>query len=471
MKKSLVLSPTRAKAELARRSFYRFFCEFWETIETVPLVPNWHIKYICDQLQEVYEVWERGENQPDVLINVPPGSSKSTICTQLFPAWLWTRNAAIRIISSSYSEALSTDHAVKTRDVLTSDKYNLYYPDHIKFKDDTNGKTHYKNTKKGERFVTSTGGTVTGKHADFIINDDPVKPVGAAGAISADLVKGGDFVTKVLPSRKTNKARTVSIMIMQRLHDKDPAGLWLKRKNKRLRHICLPATATKKVHPAHLAEFYVNGLLDVNRLTQAAIDEAKQDLGEFGYSGQFGQDPVPGEGGIWKEIWFKSLPDHLFPEPSAMQSYGTDWDTAYTEKQINDATAWVTSGKIGPNTYVDKLGFARKEMPELIKLMKLLPAPHYIEAKASGKSAAQTLRSSGISAIEVEPIGDKVAKTRMATPPVEAGLVYIRESILDQLLNDEEQGILRFPMGEHDDLNDAFSQAIKRHSGSGYGTD
>lgn len=401
---------------------------------------------------------------------MPPGSSKSTICTQIFPAWLWTRNASIRIISCSYSETLSTIHAVKTRDLLQSEKYRQYYPEHIEFKRDTNGKTHYKNTKGGERFVTSTAGTVIGMHGDFIINDDPVKPVGAAGAESAALKEAASFVKETLPTRKTNKSRSVTIMIMQRLHDNDPSGMWLKTRKDRIRHICLPATLTKKVHPQELSQFYIGGLLDVNRLTQKVVDDFRFTLGSFGYAGQFGQDPVPDGGGIWKDGWIIPLPDHKFPSPSEMVGYGTDWDTAYTEKQINDASAWVTSGRIGANTYIDKIGYARKELPDLIKLMRLLPAPHYIEAKASGKSAAQTLKDLGVAAIEVDVIGgDKIARTRLATPQAEAGFVFIRESLLDMLLNDEEQGILRFPMGQHDDLNDALAQAIQRHSGSPYG--
>ncbi len=103
---SALVAPTLDEivAQACRNSFYRFFLEMWETIEAVKLLPNWHIKYLCDQLQEVYETWARLETQPDVLINVPPGTSKSTTVTQLFPAWLWLKQPHIRIISSSVCE-------------------------------------------------------------------------------------------------------------------------------------------------------------------------------------------------------------------------------------------------------------------------------------------------------------------------------------------------------------------------------
>lgn len=186
------LNPDLALGELCNRRFYRFFLEMWETIETVELVPNWHIEYICDQLQEVYEIWARGESQYDVLINVPPGSSKSTIVTQAFPAWLWVKNPSIRCISSSYSGDLATAHAVKTRDMLRSDKFNRLFPGKVEFKADTDGKTHYKNTSNGERFVTSTGGRVTGMHGDFIL----CLPYDQVISTEKGDIKIGDIVSK-----------------------------------------------------------------------------------------------------------------------------------------------------------------------------------------------------------------------------------------------------------------------------------
>ncbi|MGE7777368.1 hypothetical protein ACQKLP_21800 [Chitinophaga sp. NPDC101104] len=459
------LDPWRALGELCKRRFYRFFLEMWETIEAAELVPNWHIEYICDELQDVYERWARGEAQDDVLINVPPGSTKSTIVTQLFPAWLWVKSAAIRAISSSYAGDLATAHAVKTRDCLKSEKFQaMYGKDFIKFKEDTDGKTHYKNTAKGERFVTSTGGRVTGMHGDFILIDDPINPEQATG--EAELKKATRFVSRTLATRKTDKKRSVTIMVMQRLHEADPAGEW--RKKKKLRYICLPGELSKDVHPAELKDRYIDGLLDVRRLPREALDKLKVDLGSYGYAGQIQQRPAPEDGGIWKQ-WFIPIPDNAFPERDQLEDYGTDWDTAYTEDQKNDASAFCTSGcirlKEGKKIFIDKLGHAKKEFPDLIRLMKAMPAPHYIEAKASGKSAKQTLVSNGIPAIEVQVVGgDKIARTKMATPPVEAGLVYIRQSLVEALYNDAEQGILVFPNGLHDDVNDAVVQAIQRHT-------
>lgn len=460
-KKSLRLSENKALAALCKRRFYRFFLEMWETIEATELIPNWHIEYICDELQAAYERWERGESQPDILINVPPGSSKSTMVTQIFPAWLWVRNSTMRLISSSYAADLATAHAVKTRDVLESEKFKALYPGHIKFKADSNGKTHYKNTDKGERFVTSTGGRVTGMHGDWIFTDDPINPEEATS--EAELKKAVRFTSRTLSTRKTDKKRSVTVMVMQRLHENDPSGDWI-RKKKRLNHICIPGRLSDNVKPESLKQYYVNGLMDVNRLDEDALATMKEDLGSYGFAGQVQQLTAPEGGGTWKK-WFIEIPDHEMPTIAQMKNYGTDWDTAYTDNEANASSAHVESGMYNNKMYIDNIGWFNKEFPELIKEMKLHPSPHYIEAKASGKSAKQTLTVAGIAAIEVQVNADKLARAKDATPKVEAGMVCIRKSLADKLYNDDQQGLLKFPNGEKQDLADTVAQAVIRHFG------
>lgn len=462
--RQIQIVPERAKAELCKRYFREFFREFWDIIEAVELVPNWHIDKICDHVQEAIETWERGESQDDILINVPPGTSKSTMITQLLNAWIWTRNRSVRVISSSYSHDLSTVHAVKTRDVITSEKYQRYYPGWLTMKKDQAGKTHFKNTHHGERFTTSTGGRVLGMHGDIIIIDDPIDPQSADVHDGKALENAYRFVSRTLSSRKTDKKRTLTIMVMQRLHENDPAGMWLKKK-KRINHICLPGKLTPNtvVMPAEWQQYYVNGLLDVNRLDQDALDKLNEDLGSYGYANQILQLTAPPDGGIWKK-WLKVIPRNQMPDRNAMADCGNDWDTAYTEDQKNDASAYISSGKVGNNQYIYDLGFKKLEFPDLIHYMSLREGPHYIEAKASGKSATQALSAMGIIALEVSvPGGDKTARTKLVTPRAEAGFIYIADDLAETLYNHEEQGILKFPNGRHDDLNDALVQSINRH--------
>ena len=461
----LNINPNKAKAELCKRDFFYFVQEFWGEIIPEEPVYNWHIEYLCKELQLIVErVAKREDKLYDLIINIPPGTSKSTIATVMLPAWSWTIDPRIRNLTASYSASLSTDHAMKSRDIIRSDKYRLYFPE-LTIKKDQDNKTHYKNEFGGERYATSVTGTVTGFHAHLIIVDDPLNPKGASS--EADRLTANNFMDVTLSTRKVSKSVTPTILVMQRLHEKDCTGNWLEKEGKRLKHICLPGEISNDVKPVELRDKYINGLLDTKRLNRNDLQDLKVSLGSYGYAGQIMQTPSPLDGGIWQK-WIKPISDkelnELLPK---LQSLGTDWDLAYTEKETNSASAYVTAGKYDNKMYIDDLGFDWLEFPKLIAYMKSKKFPHYIEAKASGKSAKQTLTNQGIPAIEVNVTGgDKEARANMVTPYAESGIIYCRASLLDKLYHDSKQGILVFPNGQGDDLQDALVQSISRLLGN-----
>ena len=459
------LNINKAKAELCKRDFFFFVQEFWDIIIPDEPVYNWHIEYLCSELQTIVErVAKREDKLYDLIINIPPGTSKSTIATVMLPAWSWTIDDRIRNLTASYSASLSTDHAVKSRDIIKSKKYKDYFPE-IEVKKDQDNKTHYKNNRGGERYATSVTGTVTGFHAHLIIVDDPLNPKGAGSDV--DRETANNFMDITLSTRKVNKSVTPTILVMQRLHQDDCTGNWLKKKGKKIKHICLPAELSKNVKPIELKEKYKENLLDTKRLTRNDLKELKINLGSYGYAGQIMQVPTPAGGGIWKK-WILPIEDkELDKILPRLSKIGTDWDLAYTEKQSNSASAFVTSGMYDKKMYITDIGFDWLEFPKLINYMKQRKFPHYIEAKASGKSAKQTLTNQGIPAIEVNVTGgDKEARANMVTPYAESGIIYCRASLLDKLYFDAKQGILVFPNGEGDDLQDALVQSISRLLGN-----
>ncbi len=291
-----------------RDSFFCFMKEFWATVDAATPVWNWHIEYICNEMQELAERVFRGEiSQYDLLVNIAPGTTKSLIISVMFPAWVWTRMPEAQIIGVSYSDPLATDLSSKCRDIVMSEQYQDYFPE-VKWRADQNTKTFFKNTKGGWRYCAGVNGTVTGKHAHFILIDDPLNP-NEAGS-TADLAAANRWISETLSSRKVNKGVTVTVLVMQRLHEDDPAANFKKRK--KVRYVCLPAEITKDVHPPELKERYIDGLMDPVRLNWAALEEAK-DQGEFYYASQFLQTPVPREGGQFKPDLVKfGIPPKVF---------------------------------------------------------------------------------------------------------------------------------------------------------------
>lgn len=448
-------------AELCKRHLWFFVKEFWPVIVAEELIWNWHMEVLCDELQTVYErVIRRDPKAYDLIINIPPGTSKSSICTIMAPAWAWTVDPSLRIITGSYSDSLATEHSVKSRDIVESDLYKKYFPD-VLIKYDKGRKTNYETTRLGQRFATSVGGSVTGVHAHVITIDDPLNPKQAASAVERE--SANNWMDKTLSMRKVDKALTPTILVMQRLATDDPTGHLLSKKKVNVRHVCLPAELSSNVKPLELSKKYIDRLLDPLRLGREVLAEARMDLGGDAYAGQMAQTPVQEGGLIWKK-WFREIDDALFPDISDATQVGTDWDLAYTDDDANAASAYITAGKIGSNAFIFDLDYVFLEFPELIKYMKTKKSPHYIEAKASGKSAKQSLTRAGVVAIEVKIMGgsDKIARAKMATPPAEAGMVYIKKSLADKLYNDERQGILNFPKNSHKDVADTLAQSLQR---------
>lgn len=450
-----------AKAELLRRDLKFFVREFWDEINNQPLEWNWHLDVLCEELMDIsFRVARKEPKKADYIFNVPPGTSKTKIISVLATCWDFANQPSIKEFVGSYSDSAVLSMAYDIRTVLRSEKYKLYFPE-VEVNKDFDTKHEFRTSKGGHFYAFTVAGTLTSKHADILKIDDPLNP--SVIASTAEIEKTNKFFDRTLPTRKTNKAITPTILTMQRLDENDPSGHLLRKPRKKIIHICLPGELSEVVKPAHLKARYVNGLLDPNRLSTDILEEMQIDLGSDGYAAQIGQDPSPATGVIWKKEYFKVIADGMWPSKRQFKNYGFDWDTAVTDKETNAASAYVAAGNINNDIYIDDIGFAWNAFPEQIKWMKKLGSPHYIENKSGGPDLKSSLTSDGVNAMLVEVLGgDKVARAKMATIPAEAGRVFIKQSLIDKLLNDVRQGILKFPNNKHKDLADALAQAILR---------
>lgn len=303
------LSYYEVLAAACRGSFWRFVREFWSLVPGASEpVWNWHMKYMCDVLQRHAErVFQGLPKVADVIFNVPPGTSKSTIASILFHCWIWTRMPQARFLSASHASELALDLATKARTVITSARYRACFPD-IELAADQDAKGYYRNTLGGDRFTcTVSGRSPVGFHAHFQVTDDAIDPKRARSETHKQVAR--EFLTDVLPGRKVDKAVTFSMLIMQRLGVGDPTDVLLEISKGEdavpVEHYCLPAELADNVNPPELAQFYVDGLLDPHRLSRAILKKEQATMGPYAYAGQFGQRPFLPGGGMFKDFWFQ----------------------------------------------------------------------------------------------------------------------------------------------------------------------
>jgi len=456
------------EASICRDSFYHFVLRFWDIVVAEKLVDNWHIKFLCDELQTVAErVFLDLPKLYDLVINISPGSTKSTICSVLFEAWVWTRMPTARCICSSYAYTLAMDLSRKTRDVVQSDKYIRLFPD-IVIIDDQNTKQYFVNKHGGYRYATGTGGSVTGMHGHFLLTDDPLDP---AAAISKPLLKAAnDFQFGTLQTRKVDKAVAVSVLIMQRLHQEDPTGVALKKEREpggaKIRHICLPAeidrTNRKMVKPRRCRSYYKDGLMDPIRLSRKILRESKATLGEYSFAGQFGQWPVPLEGGM-----FKVERITLDTPPRAWRQRVRYWDKAGTEDDGAYSVGLLMGEDMNGFFWILDVvrgqweSYARERMIKQTAQADGVTVLIGIEQEpgSGGKESAQnTVKMLAGFRVRVDrPTGDKVLRADPVSVQVNSGDVKMAKGEWNRPFTEEVQF---FPKGKFKDQIDSLSGAF-----------
>lgn len=472
--------PDIALREKVRRHLFSFVQYFWDVLIPEDPVWNWHVPYLCYELEKVAGRVFRGQPRLyDLMINIPPGTTKSTILTQMFPAWCWLPGNMpyAQFISGSYSGDLSTHHGGLCRDLITSDKYLALFPE-LKIRDDRTAKSDFqlsllkdgKTIPVGSRTATSVGGTLTGKHGHFLLVDDPVNPKESTSPV---LLKHSiDWMEQTLSTRKVDKDVSVIILIMQRLAQGDPSGVWIrksKQQNKKIRHICLPGELgmyEQYVQPPELKKYYVDGLLDPKRMSRETLNNLMIDLGQYGYAGQIGQNPTPPGGGMFKA-------DRLVvvEQPSALLAGRPVryWDKAGTYRG-GAYTAGVKLAKLKNGRYCvldiqrQQLDTDRRE--ELIRRtaeMDGKDVPIYMEQEP-GSSGKDSVRASmrgldGYSVKADRPSGDKVYRADPFSVQVNLGNVEIVRGSWNREFIEELQ---LFPVGMYKDQVDAASAAYTK---------
>jgi predicted phage terminase large subunit-like protein len=471
---SLEIDQDMLAADLCQDKFFFFVKEFWSTLINETPVWNWHIEKICEVLEGVGKrVKQRLPAEFDwIIINVPPGSTKSTIVSIMYPMWCWAIDPTQRFICSSYAGDISLDLADKSRKIFWSEKYQKYFP-HVKIDKDNEAKGHFKNKVGGERYATSTGAAVTGIHAHQIIVDDSTNPQKAASELAR--IEANKYGDETLSTRKVDKLVATMIAVQQRLHEEDNTGHLL-TKGGRILHICLPAEVQDNVRPIEWKQFYENGLLDPIRLGPEAITKLRKDLGTYGAAAQLDQRPSPAEGGILKKAWFEVVKREV-PRNATIKF---KIDTAYTKKQTNDPSGLFAYFIEGGIMYIVNAEEQYLEFPELKKYLPLYAKRHghsprstmKVEPKASGITVVQELKQiPGLNILQDKPPkDDKETRANGIAAICEAGKVKLiygpwNDAFLDQLGS--------FPNGKHDEHVDNLTSAVReefinKHAGYKY---
>jgi predicted phage terminase large subunit-like protein len=493
-----LLAIEKRKCELSLTEFMK---ASWHIIEPgKPYIHNWHADFIAAHLEAITDgikISDKPYNR--LLINIPPGMSKSLMTSVFWPAWEWgpKQMPYLRSICASHSQDLAIRDSMRMRRLITSEWYQSHWP-HVQLQGDQNAKTKFENTSSGFRQAVASG-SITGARGDRVIIDDP-HSVDSANS-DAQRTSTNLWFREAVPTRLDNPISSAIVVIMQRLHEDDISGLILSEEFD-YDHIMLPmrydpirTTPTKLGYEDPRTE--PGELLFEERFPLSVVERDERSLGSYATAGQFQQEPKPRGGGIIKDAWWQLWDRTEYPP---VEFVIAALDTAYTAKTENDPSAMTVWGVWSGSTHsttrtrmVDRYGQPIEmpvnnsnssdspktilmaawnehlELHDLVKKVvetcrKMKVDMLLIENKAAGHSVAQELRrlfsyeDFSVRMWDPKTI-DKVARLYSVQHLFEEGMVYAPDKDWAEMVI---QQVSVFPKGKHDDLVDATSMPLKQ---------
>ena len=444
---------------LLRVDFYAFIerC-FLQLNPQTRFYRNWHLEVMAARL----EAWRQGKIRR-LIINVPPRHLKSHCASIALAAWILGHDPAAQILCVSYAQDLSDKLARDCRAIMMSPWYQRLF--RTRLSPQKQSVQEFVTTAQGYRLSTSVGGILTGRGADYIIIDDPMKP---NEALSDTLRRGANqWFDNTLFSRLNDKRTGRIMLIMQRLHEDDLVGHVLERLDWEVLAFAAIAEQYEEFvieNPYGTRRFarQTGDVLHPEREPLATLKEIRENLGEYNFASQYQQAPAPFGGGMVKTEWLKRYTSKDRPE--RFDLLFQSWDTANTVSELADYSVCTTWGVKDRHLYLLDVLRKRMDYPELKRAVHQQWQLHgatviLIEDRASGTQLIQELKAEGLHAVtRFVPEGDKVMRLHAQTATIENGFVHLPSEA--SWLADYLHEITTFPNAKYDDQADSTSQAL-----------
>lgn len=438
---------------------------------------NWHHKILCRKLNDFV-----AGTIPFLMLFLPPRHGKSELVSRRLPPYIHGRFPEAEIMTASYSDSLAADMTTDVQKIMDSPEYQEVFPG-IRIPPPRtssgvavrNSTEHHILGHRGKYRGQGVGGSFTGKGANFILIDDPIKGREAADSI-AFRAKLREFYDNDLYSRLETdliNGRRGQILITQtRWHEDDLSGqlLELARHNPLAAQFDVVSFPAIRINmdnpndPRQLGEALWPEKFDLERLSQIRAQDSRA------WASLYQQDPTPDGGGLFTTAMFD-----FGPMPGTFDYTFIIADTAYNDKKENDFTVFTLFGISKGDLFVidvfrKQIKAAEVEIPVMAFVKRYSTYGFrgaYIEPKGHGIYLNQMFTRKGLMVPSEERIKEffkdrskgKVERANNAVPWLGNKKIRINESIhgKEDLLNE----VLSFPNGRHDDFVDTVIDGVK----------
>jgi predicted phage terminase large subunit-like protein len=406
-------------------------------------------------------------NKKHLIVNMPPRHGKSEFISKYFPFWYLINNPNKRIILVSYQAGIAEGWSRKIRDLFVNygEKFGVRLnPRHNK--SNSFGFMEY----SGSLYSVGIGGALTGKGADLLIIDDPVKNDEEANSLLfRDKIWewfNATAMTRLEPDGHC-------IVVMTRWHEDDLTGRIINHScidfNLNWNLISLPAIAQKndligrqEGEALWKERFPINNLLNL-----------KSQIGSYWFSSLYQQEPVPSGNSIFKRENFKYFQEfdtyyNLEISPSLNKKVLKEnltimatSDLAISTNETSDYTVILIFGKSndGDILILDIIR-ERFEFSSHISMLNAIFAKYQpiligIENVQFQQALIQTAIKSWLPIKSLRADKDKISRALPIASLIENGKVYFKKN--SAYLESFEKELLNFPKGKNDDQVDAFA--------------
>lgn len=460
-KKQVNLSAqVKAEQELAKRILSRKrLLPFVERFNPDYLA-GWVHKDICQRLEKFSEQVANKES-PRLMLFMPPRHGKSTLASVAFPAWHLGRHPDHEFISCSYSGSLAMSFSRKVRQLLREPVYKNVF-EKSRLDKDSQSVESWQTTQGGGYVAAGVGGGITGKGANVLVIDDPVKNREDAESDN-NREATWDWYTSTAYTRLSPGGGI--LVILTRWHDDDLAGRLLKQAED-------GADQWEVIRYPAIAEIDENfrkqgESLHPERYNVDALEQIRKAIGPRDWSALYQQNPVSDEGDYFSRDMIRYYEyDEI---DTAELNYYCAWDLAIGQRDRNDYSVGIVVGVDEyDNLYVVDVVRGKYDGFELVEQILDLyetwrPGIVGIERghieMALGPFLQKRTRERGLSEAYFKDLKvgrrDKEARARAIQGRMQQGMVYFpKDAVWTGTMVAE---LLRFPNGAHDDQVDALA--------------
>lgn len=415
-----------------------------------------------------------------LIIEMPPQEGKSTRVAKDFVLWVLKHRPWTRCVGGSYGQGLANRNGRAIRNIIRSN------PDlGLQLAADNGSASEWQLAgHEGGLVSVGIGAGLTGRPADLMVIDDPIKDRKEADSETYRQAVW-DWWTDVASTRLAPGAPVV--LILTRWHEDDLAGRLLAAEDGHLWKVLrIPAVADhdpEKGETDPLGRDPGEYLESARGRTPEQWQAIKTRVGSRTWNALYQGRPTSAEGTIFlREKWqFYDQPLWVErPDGTRIITHFDDalqsWDMTFKDTKASDFVVGQVWMRRGADAFLLDQVRARMDFPATLRAFRLLAArwPQVImklvEDKANGTAVIASLNRSIGGIIPVEPDGGKIARASAVSPLQEAGNVWLPapELLADgderpfAWVGDFIEEHAAFPTGVHDDQVDGTSQGLNR---------